>query len=136
MVVLLARSWCRFHKNGKLSHEIIIQFGFVASWQVFVMRRGRNISSLFTTMTCLRNSCFRRVLLLDIMVEFGRKVFLYNHLVDDEPLDLRMRVPPPTTKLDRLLVTVTGNQRKAVVPGPQHDGINPRGLEHWLEFQP
>ena len=46
-----------------------------------------------------------------------------------------MRVPPPTTNFDGLLVTMTGNQRKAVVQGPRPDDINPRDFEEWLKFQ-
>jgi hypothetical protein len=63
-------------------------------------------------------------------------VGFFNHLIDDEPSDLCIRVPPPTTNFDGLHVSVTENQRKAVAQGPRHYGTNPRDLEDWLEFKP
>jgi hypothetical protein len=57
-----------------------------------------------------------------------------NHLADEEPSDLRMRVTPRTANFDGFRVTLTNNQAKAVVKGPRHDGTSPRDLENKLQF--
>jgi hypothetical protein len=47
-------------------------------------------------------------------------------MVGEEPSNVRMRVPPPTTDFDGLLVTLIENQRKAVVEGPRQNIPSPR----------
>jgi hypothetical protein len=50
-------------------------------------------------------------------------------MVGDWPTDLRMRVlQSPKTKFDGVHVSLTGNQRMAVVQARRHDGYHPERL--------
>jgi hypothetical protein len=56
-------------------------------------------------------------------------VDFFNLLVCEEPTDLRMRIPPPTTKFDGLDVSLTENRRKAAVQAPRQKTTNTRDLK-------
>jgi hypothetical protein len=95
-------------KTRHVKFREFLQFGFVASWQPF--RDAVREEHFFL----VRDDDLPKDVMLSPRFTFGDYGFvwkhcvgLFNHFVGEEPSDLRMRIPPPTTSFDGLHVSPT-----------------------------
>jgi hypothetical protein len=59
-----------------------------------------------------------------------------NQICGENPTDLRMGVPAPTTNFDGLSITLIEMQRKAAIISTYQTCQDARALEGWLEARP
>jgi ADP-ribose pyrophosphatase YjhB (NUDIX family) len=110
-------------KTGLLPSRVrkfeLLHFGYVTQWETF--RRAMTTNQLL----CHEDTSLSRHLLFYSRFSTVESCHVWmlskgymNHLCGEAPTDLRMGVPPPTTKVAGLAAPLTETQRKSAINSP------------------